>query len=248
MPPSLATLARATRVGLSAARTSEEERRANADRRAMALLIAALLERGDDAIDVGAHQGHLVQQILTAAPEGRHLAVEPLPNHALELRAALPSNVIIEEYALTEDHVEGEMEFLHIPRTTTTRVARTTHGAPAQDALPMRRLQVRTISLDALVDRHDLIPRLIRIDVDGSEGTVLAGARRTIQHYQPALLVEHGNSLCHGGLGQSSSSFFHQVSDLGLRIFDLDGHGPYDLDGFARAVTGRRIVNYLLRH
>jgi FkbM family methyltransferase len=247
MPPSLATLARATRVGLTAARTSEEERRAHADRRAMDLLVTALLERGDDAIDVGAHQGHLMRHILIAAPEGRHLAVEPVPEHALELRAALPRNVIVEEYALTDDHTEGEMEFLHLPHPTGYHGPRPVDG-PAATAPPFRRLQVRTIALDALVERHGLAPRLIRIDVDGSEGLVLQGARRTIQHYQPALLVEHGNSLCHGGLGESSASFFHHVTDLGLRIFDLDGQGPYDLDAFTRAVGGRRIVNYLLRH
>lgn len=246
MPPSLATLARATRAGLSAARTSEEARRADADQRAMDLLVAALLEQSDDAVDVGAHQGHLIRQILTAAPAGRHLAVEPVPDHALELRAALPGNVIVEEYALTDDETESEMEFLHLPRPTGWNGTRPA-GYPQPDAAPFRRLQVRTIALDALVERHGLAPRLIRIDVDGSEGLVLQGARRTIARYQPALLVEHGNSLCHGGLGQNSSSFFHQVTDLGLRIFDLDGHGPYELDGFIRAVAGRRIVNYLLR-
>ncbi len=246
MPPSLATLARATRAGLSAARTSEEARRAEADQRAMDLLVAALLEQSDDAVDVGAHHGHLMRQILMAAPAGRHLAVEPVPDHALELRAALPGNVIVEEYALTDDEVESEMEFLHLPRPTGWNGTRT-NGANGSEAPPFRRLQVRTLSLDALVERHGLAPRLIRIDVDGSEGLVLEGARRTIRAYEPALLVQHGNSLCHGGLGQSSSSFFHQVTDLGLRIFDLDGQGPYELDGFVRAVAGRRIVNYLLR-
>jgi FkbM family methyltransferase len=246
MPPSLATLARATRVGLSAARTSEEDRRAQADRRAMAVIIAALLERGDDAIDVGAHRGHLMQQILAAAPEGRHLAVEPVPNQALELRAALPCSVVVEEYALTDDEIEGEMEFLHVARATGWTGVRPTGYLPA-DSAPFRRLQVRTIALDVLVERHGLVPRLIRIDVDGAEGLVLQGARRTIEHFQPALLVEHGNSMSHGGMGQTSASFFHQATDLALRIFDLDGQGPYDLDGFQRAVSGRRIVNYLLR-
>ena len=247
MPPSLATLARATRVGLSAARTSEEDRRAHDDRRAMALLIAALLERGDDAIDVGAHRGHLMQQILAAAPEGRHLAVEPVPSQALELRAALPSSVTVEEYALTDDELEGEMEFLHMPRPTAWSGVRPVDGPSATDSTPFRRLQVRTIALDVLVERHGIVPRLIRIDVDGAEGLVLQGARRTIEHFQPALLVEHGNSMSHGGLGQNSASFFHQVTDLRLRIFDLDGRGPYDLESFQRAVSGRRIVNYLLR-
>lgn len=247
MAPSIATLARATRIGLSAARTSEEERRARADQRAMAIIIAALLERADDAIDVGAAQGHLMQQIVNAAPEGRHLAVEPVPGHADDLRSVMPSNVIVEEYALTDDELEGEMEILHVPRATGYNGLRPI-GYPDQgDAVSYRRLQVRTIALDALVERHGLVPRLIRIDVDGTEGSVLAGAQRTIEHFQPALLVEHGNSLCHGGLGQTSSAFFTQAADLGLRIFDLDGHGPYDPDGFQLAVRGRRITNYLLR-
>lgn len=246
MPPSLATLARATRVGFVAARTSEGERRARADRRAMAVIIAALLERGDDAIDVGAAQGHLMQQIVAAAPEGRHLAVEPAPDHALELRTALPDNVIVEEYALTDDELEGEMEFLHVPRPVAFTGVRPV-DYPATDPISFRRLQVRTIALDVLVERHGLVPRLIRIDVDGAEGLVLQGAMRTIEHFQPALLVEHGNSCAHGGLGQSSTAFFEQVSDLGLRIFDLDGRGPYDATGFQLAVRGRGIVNYLLR-
>ncbi len=135
MPPSLATLARATRVGLSAARTSEEDRRARADQRAISLLVAALLERSDDAVDVGAHQG-LMQQILTAAPEGRHLAVEPVPNHALELRAALPSSVLVEEYAMSDEDREGEMEFLHVTRPTA-------FTALARSATPATRWRAR---------------------------------------------------------------------------------------------------------
>lgn len=212
----------------------------------MALIVTALLERGDDAIDVGAAEGHLMQQIVAAAPEGRHLAVEPAPDHALQLRSELPDNVIVEEYALTDDELEGEMEFLHVPRPVAFMGARPI-DYPASDPISFRRLQVRTIALDALVERHGLMPRLIRIDVDGAEGSVLQGAVRTIEAFRPALLVEHGNSCAHGGMGQSSMAFFEQASDFGLRIFDLDGRGPYDANGFQLAVRGRGIVNYLLR-
>ncbi|MFT4034025.1 MAG: FkbM family methyltransferase [Patulibacter sp.] len=247
MPPSLQTLARATRVGLTAARTSEEQRRARADERSIAVLVAALLERTDDAVIVGAHHGRLMQQVLASAPAGRHLAVDALPEHTLELQAALPASVIIEQYALTDDPTEGEMELLHVPRSSTRTPPVAGVAGVRVDAKP-RRLRARTISLDALVDRHSLIPRLIRIDVDGMERAVLQGARHTIRHYQPVLLVEHGTSLCHGGLGESSESFFDAASALELRVFDLAGRGPYNRDDFAAAVHDRRIVNYLLRH
>ena len=90
MSPSIATIAKATRVGLLEARTSDIQRRARIDHRGIAVAIAASLRESDDAVDVGAHKGHVLNHILMAAPKGRHLAVEPLPDMAAQLRERLP--------------------------------------------------------------------------------------------------------------------------------------------------------------
>jgi FkbM family methyltransferase len=239
--PSIATIAKATRVGLLEARTSDIQRRARIDHRGIAVAIAATLAEGDDAVDVGAHKGHVLNHILMAAPKGRHLAVEPLPEMAEQLRARLPEQAIVEEYALTDDQVEQEMEFLHVMNHPGYSGLR---ERDYPDPPKFQRLRVKTISLDELVDRHGLEPRLIKIDVQGAEALVMQGARQTIKKFRPTLLVEHGSAA--SGYGESSSTFHDLAEDLGLRIFDFDGHGPYERDAFVRATRQLGYFNFLL--
>lgn len=242
MSPSIATLAKATRVGLSAARTSEIQRRARAEHKGMAVAICATLGLGDDAIDVGAREGMFTQQMADCAPHGRHLAVEPLPAHAATLREAMPENVIVEELAVADHHAPNEIEFLHLANASGYSGLR---ERELPEARRFQRLHVEAIALDVLVERHGLRPRLIRIDVEGAELGVLEGARRTIERHRPTLMVEHGCAAA--GYGDTSSTFFDLATDLGMRIFDFDGHGPYDRPGFIKTCGPFGYFNFLLR-
>ncbi|MEN0015273.1 MAG: FkbM family methyltransferase [Solirubrobacteraceae bacterium] len=176
------------------------------------------------------------------APNGRHLAIEPLPQHAELLRESMPANVIVEEMAITDDDVETELEFLHV-------LGQSGYSGLRERDYPetprFQRLRVDAVSLDVLVDRHDLEPRLIRIDVEGAERLVLEGARRTIEQYRPTLMVEHGSAAA--GYGETSSTFWDLSHELGMRIYDFDGNGPYDRPGFMKAVGPFGYFNFLLR-
>lgn len=242
MAPSIATLARATRVGLDAARTSEIERRQRADHHAMAVAICALLGPDDHAIDVGAHEGETMAHMARCAPHGRHLAVEPFPEYVETLRGLMPPSVIVEEYALGHADVEDEITLVH-------RVARPSYGeihpSDWEEGVHFERLRVPSISLDALVERHDLHPKVIRISVEGAETAVLEGASRTIARCKPVVMIEHGTAAV--SYGDTSSMFFDLVTDLGLRIYDLRATGPYDRPGFLRAVGPFGSSNFLLR-
>ena len=49
-----------------------------------------------------------------------------------------------------------------------------------------------TISLtdiDTYVEKHDLCPGLIKLDLEGIESTIIQGAKRTIQKFKPILLI-----------------------------------------------------------
>jgi FkbM family methyltransferase len=242
MSPSIATLAKATRVGLSAARTTEIQRRARADHKGMAVAMCALLGDHDDTIDAGAHEGLLMRRMVECAPHGRHLAIEPLPAHATTLRESLPANVIVEEVALTDDQEPTEMEFLHVVNHSGYSGLR---ERDYPEAPRFQRLRVDAIALDVLVEKHDLAPKLIRVDVEGAELLVLEGARRTIERFKPTLMVEHGSAAA--GYGETSSTFFDFAHDFGMRIFDFDGNGPYTRVGFIKAVGPFGYFNFLLR-
>lgn len=242
MAPSIATLARATRVGLDAALTSELERRQRADQKAMAVAICALLGPTDDAIDVGAHEGDQMAQMVRCAPRGRHLAVEPFPEYVETLRGLLPASVIVEEYALGHSDIEDEITLVH--RTERTSFGEI-HPTDWEEGVHFERLRVRSISLDALVERYDLSPKVIRISVEGAETAVLEGASRTIERCQPVLMIEHGAAAV--AYGDTSSMFYDLVTDLGLRIYDFGATGPYDRPGFLQAVGPFGSSNFLLR-
>ena len=53
-------------------------------------LLAWSLAPDSCCIDIGAHAGSVLREILRAAPDGRHIAYEPLPHLAEHLRAEFP--------------------------------------------------------------------------------------------------------------------------------------------------------------
>ena len=75
------------------------------------------------------------------------------------------------------------------------------------------------------------MPALIKIDVEGAELQVLEGAKRTITQHKPTVIFEHGASTA-AYYGTLPSAIFKLLSDAGLRIFDIDGNGPYPLEDF----------------
>lgn len=239
--PPVKDLATAARRGVSAARSTHTQRRSRADHIGLAVALRAALGPDDDAIDVGAHKGEVTAQILTSAPNGKLLAVEPLPHLAADLRRTLPSGVIVEEFALNDEE-PGEVEFLHVKNNPGYSGLRE-RDYPEEPEF--ERLTVKTQRLDTLVEQHGLRPRLIKIDVEGAELLVLRGARKTIAEFKPVILVEHGSAAL--GYGESPATFFDLCTELGLRIFNFDGHDPYTREGFIAAVGPDHYFNFLLR-
>ena len=81
-------------------------------------------------------------------------------------------------------------------------------------------LRVSGTTLDILVDRHGLEPCFVKIDVEGAEGLVLEGARKTIQRFRPAILSEIDDRLL-GTLGYTSSRVWRALEESRYRVLDL---------------------------
>ena len=65
-------------------------RRDLAERAQLRRLVAWTVPRDGHCIDVGAHAGEILAELVRVAPGGRHIAYEPLPALASALRAAFP--------------------------------------------------------------------------------------------------------------------------------------------------------------
>ena len=140
---------------------------------------------GSVVFDVGAHAGFVTlcaAQIVEGT--GRVVAFEPLPANLENLRRHVELNGL------------GNVDVLPVALASVSGTARfdvgndLSTGHLAQDGT----VEVETASLDALLASGDVPPPdVVKVDVEGAEADVLAGADQLLGGRQPALiLATHG--------------------------------------------------------
>jgi FkbM family methyltransferase len=215
-----------------------EMRRVLRDEHAMRVVLATALRRGGNAIDVGANRGETLEMILAVAPDGRHIAYEPIPALAEQLAAAFPG-VDVRNAACSDE--AGSAEFTHVLNAPAMSGLRQRADLPAH-AQEVERFAVQLDKLDdALPEGY--VPSLVKIDVEGAELLVMRGAVETLARHRPFVIFEHGI----GGAdlyGSKPGEVWDLLDGAGLRIFDLEGDGPYSRDRF-EAVFTEPIWNFL---
>jgi FkbM family methyltransferase len=164
------------------------EYREQRDDRALFDLITQVLGPDSVCIDVGANQGRVLGMMIERAPRGHHIAVEPIPHLAADLRKRFPA-VDVHCCALSDQ--TGQTTFHHVVTMTgwsglEPPVWCDTSGHKIEH------IPVQLRRLDDLVP-VDVKVRLLKIDVEGAELHVLRGAEKTIQRCRPVIVFEYGD-------------------------------------------------------
>lgn len=153
-------------------------------------VLKGVLSAGDTFVDVGANFGTfslLASRIVGLG--GRVFAIEPQPTLGVFIRESLElsriSSCELLQVACGSKIAEEE---LLIPEDDSGRAG----FFPAFSAQkPHKRVEVPVVTLDSLVaNRHCPGRMVLKVDVEGSEIDVLAGAAETIRTRQPAILIE----------------------------------------------------------
>jgi FkbM family methyltransferase len=204
------------------------------------LLFSFALSEASNCIDVGAHTGDVLREIIRCAPQGKHIAYEPLPHMFDDLIRTFP-NVDVRRAALSNR--KGEASFTYV-KTNPGYSGFRERTYPGEEQL--EQINVRVEPLDSSL-ADDYIPSLIKIDVEGGEQQVIEGAIRTITKYKPIVVFEHGRGAAeHYGTGPADI-FQLLCVWAGLRIFDLDGNGTYSLEDFSHTFDSGNRWNYVAR-
>lgn len=155
-------------------------------------LLPHLLGPGVDALDIGANHGLYTLEIARCLPGGRVWAFEPTSVPRARLRrslteAGLDDRVVVVDAALAER--AGEASFaVHDNSELNSR-----------DGEGGRRERVRLETLDAYLEAHapGCAIGFVKLDAEGDETRVLAGARRFFAAQSPVVMFEykHGTAV-----------------------------------------------------
>lgn len=205
-------------------------RRDRVDNEHLRLLLAFLLAPDSNCIDVGAHRGDVLREIRRLAPLGNHIAYEPIPDSYAALAREFP-DVDVREAAVSDS--PGQSTFVHVPALPSYSGFRHhTYPSPQETA----EITVRVESLDTALPQG-YVPALIKIDVEGAERQVLEGAIETISRHRPTVVFEHGAGAA-DHYGTSPDHVYDLLAERArLRIFDIDGGGPYSRPQFQEVFT-----------
>ena len=213
-------------------RRTATARRDARDNRHLGMLLAFLLRSDSNCVDIGAHRGDVLSQIVRLAPGGRHVAFEPLPDFHGELVRRFP---MVEVRRAAVAAQAGESSFVHVRSAPGYSGLREREYPGAQQ---LERITVQLECLDEVLD-PEIRRDLIKIDVEGAELGVLTGAIQTLRRDRPAVWFEHGQGAAEAYDTRPEDIFDLLTAEAGMRIFDADGRGPYDRDRFRAAFEGR---------
>ncbi|HMO34258.1 MAG TPA: FkbM family methyltransferase [Lacibacter sp.] len=191
------------------------------------------LRAGCTGVDVGAHAGVLLEQLLRVAPAGRHHAVEPLPVQYSDLQRRLGKRLHVHQLALAA--TTGPATFFSYPRRPAVSglLRRDDWGGSAPVCLP-----VITGTLDQLIPPGSPV-NFIKIDAEGSELGVLQGARRILRECRPFVAFEMtvGKELT---VEQRASALFDLLLESGYQLAPIGravaGASALDKDGFLHCI------------
>ncbi|MBJ7332518.1 MAG: FkbM family methyltransferase [Solirubrobacteraceae bacterium] len=202
------------------------------------LLISLALPAGSSCIDIGANMGTVLDDIVAAFPDGPHIAFEPLPHLARRLEERFPG-VDVRNIALS-DH-SGMATFTHYVDAP----GHSTLGEESAGEAGVEHLQVPLQPLDEALPAG-FVPAFIKIDVEGAEEQVFRGMLGTLRAHKPLVVFEHGD---HAERFGTTSGDIHDllVGEAGLRLFDVDGNGPFTREEFAAYVAGGEMWTWVAR-
>ncbi|MBC1262420.1 FkbM family methyltransferase [Synechococcus sp. BSF8S] len=168
-------------------------------------------------IDIGANFGlHTLLGCDLVGPRGQVLAVEPVPENLRLLRRNLELNGFTERCVIAEMALaDGSCE-----RVGMTIEPGISLAASIAENFEGDKIEVPAGTLDQLIIGKNVVPDLVKIDVEGAEHEVLKGAVELLKHGPPLLIEVHRFALGH--FGSSAGLLERFLESFGYREERLD--------------------------
>lgn len=172
-------------------------------------------------VDIGANLGLFsVLAGTLVGLGGRVLAVEPVPNILNQLHGNVRrnnlKNVIVFEGVATDQRqkcqihtVEGGEEYSSLHSI----------AHPNRPQGKEIKIEIDGVPVDELVSTYELQPQVLKVDTEGAEGLVFAGAGNLLRQHRPLILSELDDRLLKG-FGWNSSKVIGVLMAAGYTVFN----------------------------
>lgn len=186
-------------------------------------------------VDVGAHIGSIISEVLFHRPDANIIAFDAIPEKVDALRRKFP-RVQVHCCALSDR--EGQKDFF-------VDLHNSGCSSLVESGAPHRQIVVDTKTLDGVL--MDEIIDVLKIDVEGAELGVLRGSSGIIKRCRPVIMFESGPR---EQLGYTKRAMYSFLSRLQYSVFAPNrlGHtgSKMSLDAFLDSHEyPRRTLNYL---
>lgn len=191
-------------------------------------LMRRLLRAGDTFVDVGANVGYLSGVAAQCVGEtGRVFSFEPMPDHHARLQKCIAMNPSLQwqafQHAIGAE--EGEASLVVSRRNIGWNTI--VPGQIPEDQVRST-VQVRVRALDDCLQEAGVARvRLLKIDTEGYEGSVLAGARKYLSEGRIDHLIIEINRPQWDALGLDFNATLRQLADWGYEFRET--RQPYRL-------------------
>ena len=186
------------------------------------------LGRDSHCLDIGSNLGFFTCLMARHCPGGRVLGIEPDQRLADLTRDNLFINglhgVADILCAAASDNDEGLTLYRRAMRSGNTSIVDV--GTALTTALgepPVEPFRVASVRIDDLASRLGSRVDFIKIDVEGAEPLVLAGARETIRRNPDITIVMEWSPGQIAAAGFDLARFVADIAAMGLRCFVIDG-------------------------
>jgi FkbM family methyltransferase len=181
----------------------------------VARLFSYLVRPGDRCIDVGANIGlHTVRLAKLAGPQGEVIAVEPDPDLARRAGENVALNGLANARVIQAAASAAAGETVALYRAADLNPNRGMASLHPHAHLTGPATEVQTVTID------DICPgpvALMKIDVEGHEAAVVAGAAQVIERYSPAIVFEYAPEL----LADPAQCPFRRLAAAGYLLYRI---------------------------
>jgi len=195
--------------------------------------LGRMLTKGDVFIDVGAWLGvHTLFASTLVGENGRVFSFEPDPVAHKMLRR----NITLNHARNVELHTEALSDTIG----TSNLVPITAFGMSYSGVLEQTSsvgIPIQTTTLDQFVSNACVIPKIVKVDVEGFEDKVIAGGKGTVSNPNTCIVIEfHSKQLVERG--QDPQAVFRSLFGFGKEVVAIASRGKLHEEDLIPGETG----------